>query len=407
MDRVFYFGYDQHAWTRQQIMDALARQLLGEVAYVRDFQPLGLEAQQALLAERLCGTRHLLILDNLESITGAALAIQHTLPEAEQAALHRFLEALAGGATLVLLGSRGGEEWLAPDTFDDNVYTLPGLDPEAASELADLILARQKVTQYRKDPDLVQLLKLLEGYPLALEVVLANLGRQTPAEVLAALVSGAPGLEAGEIDLANPDIQQKTQSILHCIAYSHSNLAPEAQTLLLCLAPFTGVIYLGGLEAYTEALKRQPALAGLPFERWGEVLGQAMDWGLLAPHEVEGFLRIQPTLPYFLRSRLAAPEQAAVRAAVETAFREHYDRFADRSVPTDAVQAAARTPTGPGNRRPGIREPQLRPAVGVARPAFRSCTSTSLVWVSGYHPRSTQGTGFGLSSPGRSGRNSR
>ncbi|MFZ1403139.1 MAG: CHAT domain-containing protein, partial [Anaerolineae bacterium] len=165
VEQVFYFGYDQRAWTRQQIMDAIARQLLGNVAYVRDFQPLGLEAQQALLAQRLAGTRHLLILDNLESITGAALAIQHTLSTAEQERLHRFLGALAGGATLVLLGSRGSEAWLAPGTFENNVYTLPGLDPEAASELADLILARQQATSYRKDPDLVRLLKLLEGYP--------------------------------------------------------------------------------------------------------------------------------------------------------------------------------------------------------------------------------------------------
>jgi tetratricopeptide (TPR) repeat protein len=325
VDQVFYFGYDQRAWTRQQLMDAIAPQLLGEVSYVRDFQPLGLEAQQALLAERLRGTRHLLALDNLESITGAALAIQHTLPPAEQAALQRFLHALAGGRTLVLLGSRGGEAWLQGGTFGENVYTLPGLDEEAASELADLVLERHGAARYRSDPDLRRLLALLNGYPLALEVLLPNLARQTPAEVLAALWSGAPGLEGGEIDLASPDIEKKTQSILHCIAYSHANLSPEAQTLLLCLAPFTGVIYLGGLEAYTEVLRRQPLLAALPFERWVEVLGEAVNWGLLTEHEVEGFLAIQPTLPYFLRSRLHETDKAAVRAAVETAFREHYD----------------------------------------------------------------------------------
>src|SRR6266446_10748501 len=35
------------------------------------------------------GKNHLLILDNLESITGAHLAIQHTLPPDEQAVLRR------------------------------------------------------------------------------------------------------------------------------------------------------------------------------------------------------------------------------------------------------------------------------------------------------------------------------
>ena len=105
VDQVFYYGYDQRAWTRQQIMDDLGRKLLGEIDYLRYFQPLQPEAQQALLAEKLRATRHLLILDNLESITGAELAIQHTLPPAEQQALHRFVQSLAGGQTLVLLGS--------------------------------------------------------------------------------------------------------------------------------------------------------------------------------------------------------------------------------------------------------------------------------------------------------------
>jgi tetratricopeptide (TPR) repeat protein len=325
VNQVFYYGYDQRAWTRQQIMDDLARRLLGEVAYVRDFQPLGLEAQQALLSERLRAARHLLVLDNLESITGAELAIQHTLPATEQVALHRFVQALAGGATLVLLGSRGGEGWLQPDTFADNVYVLPGLDPEAASELADLILARHNASQYRGDQALGQLLKLLDGYPLALEVVLPNLARQKPDEVLAALVSGGPGIEAGEIDLTQPDIQQKTRSILHCIGYSHSNLSPEAQMLLLCLAPFTGVIYTPMLQAYAAELQKQPELSGLPFDLWPQVLQEAANWGLLTEHDMPGFMRVQPTLPYFLRTRLQTQE--SLRSAIETAFRELYAGF--------------------------------------------------------------------------------
>src|SRR5207248_2248766 len=106
------------------------------------------------LAQLLRAHPHLLILDNLESITGSPMAIQNTLPKAEQDALHGFLKALTGGRTLVLLGSRGSEAWLAKGTFEDNVYDLEGLDPEAASTLADRILEKHKVTQYRKDNNL-------------------------------------------------------------------------------------------------------------------------------------------------------------------------------------------------------------------------------------------------------------
>ena len=76
---VFYFGYDERAWTRQQIITSIAKRLTSKVEYLSTFQPLSLEAQQSMLARRLRAERHLLILDNLESITGAHLAIQHTL----------------------------------------------------------------------------------------------------------------------------------------------------------------------------------------------------------------------------------------------------------------------------------------------------------------------------------------
>ena len=316
--QVFYFGYDERAWTQQQIVTAIARQLYGEIEYLKDFQPLNPKAQQARLVQRLRAERHLLILDNLESITGSHMAIQHTLPAEEQAALHTFLKALAGGRTLVLLGSRSSEEWLAKEIFDDALYDLGGLDSEAASTLADRILEKYGKTAYREQEDMRHLIKLLDGFPLALEVVLANLQRQTPTEVLTALQSGDVSLNTG-------DSEERTKNILRCIDYSHSNLSPDAQSLLVCLAPFTSVLNARLLDAYTDHLKQQSALSALPFERWQEVIQEAKNWGLLSadPNKPD-YLHIQPTLPYFLRVHLNTPEQEAMRTAIETVFRELY-----------------------------------------------------------------------------------
>lgn len=326
VEEVFYFGYDQRAYTRQQILHEVAQKLLGPADYALFFQPLGEEAQQAFLADRLRSQRHLLILDNLESITGTALAILNTLPASEQAKLQRFLVSLSGGKSFILLGSRSGETWLAPQTFDDNVYDLPGLDPEAASALADLILQRHGATRHRGDADYQKLLKLLDGYPLALEVVLANLAKQTPASVLAALQIGDVNLDQSpQSHSESPDWGDKTRSILACIAYSHSNLDADAQQLLLCLAPFTGVINMNWLPQYSQQLQAQPALASLPLAQLPAVVQQAVDWGLLAPHpELNGYLRIQPTLPYFLKTRLQHGDPT-LSAAIETAFRQHYN----------------------------------------------------------------------------------
>ncbi len=274
IQEVFYFGYDERAWTRQQILNSIARRLMSKVEYLSTFQPLSPEAQQSLLAQRLRAERHLLILDNLESITGAHLAIQHTLSKKEQKALHSFLKELAGGQTLVLLGSRGGEAWLSAETFVDNLYDLPGLDAEAASALVERIMERYGVTKYQHDPHLPALLNLLGGFPLALEVVLANLVRQSPKEVLAAL-------QTGNVEINTGNSEKKTENILRCIDYSHSNLSPEAQSLLICFAPFTSFLFPGVLNLYSRYLKEQAVLTDLPFDLWQNVLREASNWGLL------------------------------------------------------------------------------------------------------------------------------
>jgi tetratricopeptide (TPR) repeat protein len=326
VDQVIYFGYDQKAYRLPQILDGVARQVYGEAAFAREFLPFGDAVKAQKLAEKLRAERHLLVLDNLESVTGAALSIKHTLNEAEQAALRDWLVTLAGGRTLVLLGSRGPEEWLVGQ-FGKLTYELPGLDPEAAGNMAEAILQRHNAAHYRSHPDhrdaLRQLLKLLDGYPLALEIVLANLARQTPQAVLDAFSGGAAGIDA---DSSGELWQDKTASILRCVEYSHSNLSPAAQALLACLAPFTGVINANWLPQYTAQLQKEAALADLPFEQWPDVVQEAVNWGLLTPHEAGGgYLRLQPILPYFLRQRLNEPEAAAQQAAVMAAFRAHYD----------------------------------------------------------------------------------
>jgi hypothetical protein len=87
VEEVFYFGCDEKAYTCNQIVDQIARRLLNQTVpqgmamspdYAQ-FQTLMPALQQRTLARRLRAERHLVILDNLESITGASLAIPNTL----------------------------------------------------------------------------------------------------------------------------------------------------------------------------------------------------------------------------------------------------------------------------------------------------------------------------------------
>lgn len=95
----------------------------------------------------------------------------------------------------------------------------------------------------------------------------------------------------------------------------------------MCLAPFTSVLCLSIMEQYAALLQQQPALRSLPLDRLPHVIQEVKNAGLLEPDgEVPDYLRLQPTLPYFLRRRLGAMERTEVRSAVETAFRLLYDQ---------------------------------------------------------------------------------
>lgn len=175
----------------------IARQLLGEADYLRRFHrsaPL----RSRVLSERLRaggqdGKRHLLLLDNLESITGVRLAIQNTLDKAEQARLTTSSAAWPAGARSCCSAPGARSGWRTAPLATTSTR-CPGWNPEAASNhLADLILQRYKVTKWRSDKDFTRLLKLLEGYPLPLEIVLANLQRQTPAEIVRGVGGRARG----------------------------------------------------------------------------------------------------------------------------------------------------------------------------------------------------------------------
>ncbi len=321
-EQIFYFGYDERAWTLEQILFELGQRLYDRFEMGR-FQAMSQAAQVPKMVALLRGAGHVLILDNLESVTGEPLAIPNTLPQAEQVKLRDFLKKLAGGKTRVIFGSRCGEDWLKAATFQQNVYGLRGLDQEARTLLAQRILARhvpQRVKAIEADPEFTRLMKVLAGYPLALEVVLPNLKSQSPSQVLVALQAADFDLDSGSED--------KTKSILKCVEYSHSNLSPDAQRLLICLAPFTGFIYRDGISKYAEQLQKLEPFQDYDFANFDAAIQEAINWGLLeGMDEATRLLTIQPIFPYFLKTKLASLDEAT-RKALQEGFKNHYQGLA-------------------------------------------------------------------------------
>jgi hypothetical protein len=299
---VFYFGYDEKAWTLEQILFEIGKQVYQRFEQA-NFQVMKQAAQVQKLVAKLRSESYILILDNLESVTGQQLAIQNTLPEAERNQIRDFLGRLVGGETRVVLGSRSGEEWLQAQTFKTNVYQLQGLDPESRSVLAEKILERHvaanRIPTLREDAEFGRLMKLLAGYPLAMEVVLANLKQQSPEEIL-------EKLQAADVNLDSKRDGDKTESILKCVEYSHSNLSPDAQELLLCLAPFSGFIDRLDIPNYAKQLQKLEPFKDYAFDKFEAAIQEAISWGLLSPldDDIPQLLRIQPVFPYFLKTKL-------------------------------------------------------------------------------------------------------
>ncbi|WP_430013884.1 tetratricopeptide repeat protein [Microcystis ichthyoblabe FBCC-A1114] len=315
---IFYFGYDRKAWTLEQIVYEIGQGIYNRFEQA-SFQAMNLKARVKKLEQKLRSEAYILILDNLESVTGQPLAIQNTLPENEREEIAEFLKNLVGGKTKVILGSRSEETWLQRRTFKENIYQLQGLDQESRTELAERILERQAKSRknaIKKDDYFKRLMKLLAGYPLAMEVVLANLKRQSPEEIW-------QGLQLAE--LADVGDENKTNNIIKCVEYSHSNLSEEAQKLLLCLAPFSGFIHRGVIPIYSQQLQQLEPLQGYQFDQFDEAIEEAIHWGLLSPmsEELPSLLTIQPIFPYFLKTKLKelAPE---TQAAIWEGFKNHY-----------------------------------------------------------------------------------
>jgi tetratricopeptide (TPR) repeat protein len=333
----FRFSYEDRAWTSAQIIREIRAKLMSAAEHAQA-DSMTEQAQAEQLAGLLRANRHLLILDNAESVTSAPAAIPHALTPAEQDKLKALLAKVRGGRTLVLLGSREPETWLTGIGTGPGIYELPGLDPQAASTLVERILHRHHAARYLEDTTergaLQELVTMLGGYPLPLTVVLPVLAAAPPSKVLPELKAGGRGADPAGL-------------ISRAIEYSHGKLDTALQNSLLLLAPFTAVIPTGPtLDRYRDLLLQHQAIQALGQVDLAAALGQTVTVGLAAPHpQLTGMVQVQPVLPYFLRSRLH--DQPALQAATSQA---HYQLH---QVLAGALAQMLRRPENPQQRVTG------------------------------------------------------
>ena len=110
--------------------------------------------------------------------------------------LRRFLQAIQGGRSKVLITSRSEETWLPAPLR----YKLPlgGLTGESRWEFCTAILRNLGIQTNRADPDLAALMDTLDGHPLLMRAVLPRLeGGRSAKSILQELQGNLANSEPG------------------------------------------------------------------------------------------------------------------------------------------------------------------------------------------------------------------
>jgi len=267
------------------------------VGYGTDFSRLSDEGQWQYLIEYLCENPCLLVWDNFETVAGYPEGSEPLATAEERATLSKFLKAVRGGKTRVLITTRKPqEEWLdiAPELVE-----LGGLTVRDAGLLAREILKTvgRKPEEFRQDPRCAELIKLLRGHPRSLEVVLPHLRSRSPAELIDAIQH--------RVDQLGESLEDAS------LTYAFDQLSEKARKHLPFLGLFVSLVHADVLGLFVASGEEQQ-------EAYVELMGEVMDagaWeGVLDEAAGCGLLRslgsrvyqLHPTLPPFLRGQLVS-----------------------------------------------------------------------------------------------------
>ncbi len=293
---------------------------LGETLFSAQFITKSSEEKIDLLAAELYEKPCLIIWDNFEVVRGMpGTAVESNLPAEDQSQLLDFLKKLRGGKTKVLITSRSEEDWLGHTNCYKLKGGLGGLQGEECWEYCAVILCDLGITINRKDPDLVKLMNLLDGHPLAMRIVLPRLEKMTAAAIVKALQSNLADLL---------DVKDAAHAKLFAtLRFAEQSLPDDLHPLLIPLALHEHFVVGDFLEEIAKQVD-----AGWPRDRIDRFLETLSRAGLLRDRGAS-IHEIHPALIGFLRSALA-------ESAAETSNGRWYRAF----VRVMASQADGLTP---------------------------------------------------------------
>lgn len=307
----FWFTFNDIR-SSEYVFNRLVEALFGTDAMAAD-----VDRKQAALVEVFKQRRFILVWDNFESATGIpGTALEARLPEPDRQRLRDFLGKLRGGASKIIITSRGPETWLGSDRCFP--LSLGGLQGEERWEYCATILRDLGLDADQQDAGLKTLMDLLDGHPLAMRALLPRL-REVGAGVLADQLQGRIRVEPGSDPLQ--------ARLFAALEFVEEALPVELQPLLLPLG-------LHERFVDTNHLRRMAQQADSRFGQSdiNRLFGILEMSGLLRPLE-QGIHEMHPALTGFLRVRPVAAQEVGQQNAWRRAFVDMMGLLADYLTP--------------------------------------------------------------------------
>jgi len=298
-----------------------------------EFFILSDEDQWNSLLSFLTDSRCLLVWDDFESVAGYPDGEQPLASRRERERLSRFLHALQGGRTRVIITTRKPEEeWLG---IPYKQVELAGLTERDVAQLAKPILEATGCSpqDFRNDRNYTKLISLLRGHPRSLETVLPHLRSVTPQEIIDALhdwnTSLGEMLEDASLARTFDRMSSRTRKHLPVVGVFASYVSATTLSRLVAWMEEAH----GG--SYRALMGESIDTAG-----WEAVLEEASQVGLLRARGGPRY-ELHPTLPSFLRRRLAAVVKTEGVKQLDEAFLEFFAAWTAVRLEKEARRADA------------------------------------------------------------------
>ena len=312
-------GNDSVWFTFQDIRSAeFVFNRMGEALFGPQFITAEMSAKLDALTKVFRENRFLIVWDNFEVVRGIpGTQVAATLSDEDQALLKTFLAKLRGGQTKVIITSRSDEEWL--ETTNRYEIPLGGLQGEERWDYCEVILSDLGLTIDRQDADLVTLMDLLGGHPLAMRVILPRLAKLKAAALIQALQSNLTALGP-----SGDPAQDKLFATLH---FAEQSLPDDLRPLLVPLALHERFVDADYLEIMANQVDESWTREKI--DRFLVALAVA---GLLHDRG-QGVFEMHPALTGFLRATRPPRASGELGERWSHAFVDLMGRLADQLAP--------------------------------------------------------------------------